>query len=214
MFYGTFIETGWCLYASLCRLFSTKPSSEPMLTYCQLDPKEDISMKFYLQFKSFQSRKFLWEYRHYVSASTEMIPWMCPANERRRYIVTSPLIGWTHSWSLLQCDNWPCYNMIQLSLLPGYPFPEAGLPVCTWPDRQADGQPAGRAVQKAIPTPQDRGGSGDQDSHLPTWWVSEKFGIYLGNSKMYLHFLSFLKVDMSQVIEILPHGIQGSVYPA
>ena len=43
-----------------CRLISTKPLSEPMLIYCQLDPKEHISMKFYLKFKHFQSRKGIW----------------------------------------------------------------------------------------------------------------------------------------------------------
>ena len=29
-----------------CRLFGTKPLAEPMLTYCQLDPMEQTSMKF------------------------------------------------------------------------------------------------------------------------------------------------------------------------
>ena len=37
-----------------CRLFDAKPLSEPMLPYCQLDPKEHISIKFHLKFK----RKF------------------------------------------------------------------------------------------------------------------------------------------------------------
>ena len=39
-----------------CRLFSTKPFSEPMLWYSQLGPTEHISMKFYSKFKSFHSR--------------------------------------------------------------------------------------------------------------------------------------------------------------
>ena len=30
---------------------------------------------------------------------------------------------------------------------------------------------------------------------------------------MYLCFLSFLNAEMVQVIEILPHGRQGSIYP-
>ena len=49
-----------------CRLDSTKPLSEPMLTYIykyQLDPKEFISMKFYLKFKNFHSRKCIWTCR-------------------------------------------------------------------------------------------------------------------------------------------------------
>ena len=29
-----------------CRLFGAKPLSEPMLSYCQLDPKEQTSVKF------------------------------------------------------------------------------------------------------------------------------------------------------------------------
>ena len=36
-----------------CGLFSAKPLSEPMLSYCLLDPKEHFSAKFYLEFKSF-----------------------------------------------------------------------------------------------------------------------------------------------------------------
>ena len=36
-----------------CRLDGDKLLSEPMLTYCQLDPKEHISMKFCLKFKYF-----------------------------------------------------------------------------------------------------------------------------------------------------------------
>ena len=35
---------------------------------------------------------------------SNIILWMRPANERRRYIVTSPLIGWAHTWDD-HCDN-------------------------------------------------------------------------------------------------------------
>ena len=35
--------------------------SEPVIVYCQLDPKEHISMKFDLKFKSFHSRKCIWK---------------------------------------------------------------------------------------------------------------------------------------------------------
>ena len=57
-----------------CHLFGTKPSSEPKLQYCQLDPKEHISAKFYLKFKCFHSRKCTWTCRlqngsHFVLAS-------------------------------------------------------------------------------------------------------------------------------------------------
>ena len=45
-----------------CRLFSTeKPLFEPMLPYCQLDPKEYISVKFYSKFKSSHSQKCIWK---------------------------------------------------------------------------------------------------------------------------------------------------------
>ena len=40
-------------------LFGAKPLSEPMLPYCQLDPTEHISVKFYSKFKSFHSRNAL-----------------------------------------------------------------------------------------------------------------------------------------------------------
>ena len=36
-----------------CRLFGAKPLSRPMLPYCQLDPKEHISVIFYVKFKVF-----------------------------------------------------------------------------------------------------------------------------------------------------------------
>ena len=38
-----------------CRLEGAKPFSEPMLTYCQLDHMEHISMEFHLKFKYSQS---------------------------------------------------------------------------------------------------------------------------------------------------------------
>ena len=46
-----------------CRLDGVKPLSEPMLSYCQLDPKEHISVKFYsnLKFKSFHPMKCSWK---------------------------------------------------------------------------------------------------------------------------------------------------------
>ena len=54
-----------------CRLDGAKPLSEPMLPYYQLDPKEHISMKFYLRLKYFHSRKYvrtcrLWNSGHFV----------------------------------------------------------------------------------------------------------------------------------------------------
>ena len=57
-----------------CRFFGAKPSSESRLSYCQLYPKDLISVAFYLQLKSFQLRKCSWQCRlrnggYFVSAS-------------------------------------------------------------------------------------------------------------------------------------------------
>ena len=57
-----------------CRLDGAKPLSKPMLEYCQLDPKEQTSMKFQSEFKHFHSRKCTSKCRlqngvHFVSAS-------------------------------------------------------------------------------------------------------------------------------------------------
>ena len=43
-----------------CRLDGAKPLSEPLLTYCQLDPKEHISITFYSKLKYLHSRKMRW----------------------------------------------------------------------------------------------------------------------------------------------------------
>ena len=40
-----------------CHLIEDNPLSQPIIVYCQLDHKEHISMKFYLKFKRFHSRK-------------------------------------------------------------------------------------------------------------------------------------------------------------
>ena len=40
-----------------CRLFGAKPVPEPMLAYCQLDSREQISVKFEVEFYHFYSRK-------------------------------------------------------------------------------------------------------------------------------------------------------------
>ena len=37
-----------------CCLFNAKLLHKPMLPYCQLDNKEQMSLKFHLKFKSFQ----------------------------------------------------------------------------------------------------------------------------------------------------------------
>ena len=45
----------WCL-------FGAKPLSKPMLGYCQLDPWEQTSVKFYLKYKAFLPPKYIWKY--------------------------------------------------------------------------------------------------------------------------------------------------------
>ena len=46
-----------------CRLFGAKPLPEPMLAYCQLDSREQISVKFESEFYHFHSRKCIWNFR-------------------------------------------------------------------------------------------------------------------------------------------------------
>ena len=46
-----------------CCLFGTKPLPETMLTYCQLDSWEHISVKFESEFYHFHSRKCSWKCR-------------------------------------------------------------------------------------------------------------------------------------------------------
>ena len=51
----------------------------------------------------------------------------------------------------------------------------------------------------------------------PVYWDHENLNplcakFVRGNIIMYLHFMSFLHIDMRQVVEIQPHGKQGSAY--
>ena len=54
-------QVPWLVQIMVCRLFSDNPLSEPMMVYCQLDSKEQISMKFLLNFNGFHSRKYIWK---------------------------------------------------------------------------------------------------------------------------------------------------------
>ena len=45
-----------------CHLFRAKPLQKPMLTYCQLDSREQIPVKFELEIYHFHSRKCIWNY--------------------------------------------------------------------------------------------------------------------------------------------------------
>ena len=59
-----YICVNWIYSALLqimaCPLFGTEPLSGPMLGYCQLDPQEQISVKFQSKFIHFHSRKCIW----------------------------------------------------------------------------------------------------------------------------------------------------------
>ena len=53
--------TGWALFQIMAfRLDGAKPISEPMLSYCQLDPHQHVLMKFYLKVNYSHSRKCDW----------------------------------------------------------------------------------------------------------------------------------------------------------
>ena len=56
-----------------CRLDGAKPLSEPMLMYCQLDPREHISMKFFLQWKYFIMMAGIWAVIQVCSTSLCMV---------------------------------------------------------------------------------------------------------------------------------------------
>ena len=58
----------------VCGLSGTKSLHQPVVTNCQLNPKEYISMKFYLKIKGFYSQKCIWKCHlrydsHFVQAS-------------------------------------------------------------------------------------------------------------------------------------------------
>ena len=45
------------LQVTTCSLIGTKPLPKPILTYCQIDPMEHISLRFYVKHRRFHSRK-------------------------------------------------------------------------------------------------------------------------------------------------------------
>ena len=58
-------QTSWSSLVGvmICCLFDTKPSPEPPLTYCLLDPQEPFVIKFHSIFKYLQSWKSIWKCR-------------------------------------------------------------------------------------------------------------------------------------------------------
>ena len=81
-----------------CRLITTKPLSEPMLLCFQLYPKEHISVKFYLKFKSFHSRKCTWKCRlengAIMSRPQYVNKWGSPLHDGV-YTVYSKVLDWS-----------------------------------------------------------------------------------------------------------------------
>ena len=64
------------VHVMACHLFGAKPLSEPMLVYCQLNSREQISVKFKSEFYHFHSRKCIWNCR--------LLKWQpfCPGRDK------------------------------------------------------------------------------------------------------------------------------------
>ena len=107
----------------VCRLFGAKPLSEPMLPYCQLDPKGHISMKCYVKFKSFHWRKCTWKWRlrnggHFASAPVAQRCWgsfsicfQCTGN----WFAPRHSLKLTHGHKKVTTCFWPFVRWIPLT---------------------------------------------------------------------------------------------------
>ena len=82
-----------------CHLFCTKPISEPMLAYCQLDPWEQFSVKFLSKFRHFRSRKAV---ENIICKMATILSW--PQCVKRLWL-------WTHR---ILCEMSPCTCQICL----------------------------------------------------------------------------------------------------
>ena len=93
-----------------CHLNSAKPLSKPMLKYCQLDPKENITMKFNLKLKYFHSRKCIWTCHLWNGSHFVRGRWVnfCLAFQ---FLSATPLSRPTFSistWLYAICLRWRC----------------------------------------------------------------------------------------------------------
>ena len=88
-----------------CYLFSVKPLSEAMLPYCLWNPRNKLQWNFHQNTTIFFEEKALkyssvkcFRFCPDVSGLHGLILGLYPANERRRYFVTTSLIGWLQAW--------------------------------------------------------------------------------------------------------------------
>ena len=80
-----------------CRLIGAKPLSETMLPYCQQDSKEHISVKFYLKFKSFHSRKCIIQ---------------CRLRNGGHFDAHVASLSWTHVSQMPLLHRWWCIHCL------------------------------------------------------------------------------------------------------
>ena len=104
-----------------------------------------------------------------------IILWMRQPNERLRYIVTSSLIGWTHT------QNDPCRHMLELNLIT-----TVRLDWCL--SRQSICRHSADCLNPL------------------------RANFFRGNINIYWHFASFLHIDMTQVLKILPQVRKWPTY--
>ena len=86
-----------------CHLFGAKPLPEPMLTYCQLDSWEQISVKFESEFHHFHSRKCIWNCR--------LPKWQpfCSRGDELTEQMSTYQIFWSW-WGNQMCRQWVVWN--------------------------------------------------------------------------------------------------------
>ena len=77
----------WIYNTSLFYMTLSKPLHEPMLPYSQLDPHQQISVKFQTKLKYFYSRKCMWKFclqnrHHFVQA----LMWLRKVNRNPQWL--------------------------------------------------------------------------------------------------------------------------------
>ena len=90
-----------------CRLFGAKPLSKPVLGYCQLDRKEQTSVKFESEFYHFHARKCIWkcclpEWRPFCSGGDELKCYSCHC-KLQLWLGMKPVFTLN---KISHCDEW------------------------------------------------------------------------------------------------------------